>query len=279
LGWGVPNAGSPELFLSGSQLARLREPLARLAAGNDRLRLGEGLAMALDTDGGMAQPGCPAGRQVLAVAPDGRLRGCSCLPDDAAGPSLLGDDSLAELSRVLRARALRHERELAPAAMTSCGPVVSGFCHARVLRDADEWIMESAAAASHAAVGSGAGRVALASALLAGWISWGCSKPGPEEKTTPPEAGPPAAMSPSEEAPPPVEPPVEPVVKGADPSATSDATPAGTGPDRSTTNIVAPSATKPGMKPEPWVMPRCCMSHMLVPDCQCSPPPGTIPTP
>ncbi|PKN46904.1 MAG: hypothetical protein CVU59_04615 [Deltaproteobacteria bacterium HGW-Deltaproteobacteria-17] len=282
LGWGVPNAGSPELFLPGDRLGRLRGPLSRLAAGNDRLRLGEGLAMALDLEGGMARPGCPSGREVVVVAPDGRLRGCSCLPDDAAGPSLLGDDSLAELSRILRARALRRERELAPAAMTSCGPVASGFCHARVLRDADGRHMASAAPASHAVVESGAGRAALASALLAGWLSWGCSKPGPEEKTTPPEAGVPATMGPAEGAPPvdpPVDPPVEPAAKGADPSATSDATPAGTGPDRSTTNIVAPSSTKPGMKPEPWTMPRCCMMHILVPDCNCSPPPGTIPVP
>ncbi|MBU1068200.1 hypothetical protein KJ975_01405, partial [Myxococcota bacterium] len=299
---GLQNGREPGLFLTAAEVDGMRAELERLTEREPHLMLGESLAMVMG-----AQPlrpqlrmvgsardadaagigGCPAGRQVLAIAPDGRLRGCSCLPVDPADPFIVDGASLSVLADGLRALARERERELAPIALSSCGSVAAGFCQAMALRCAP--LAEHSAPnysrpqpadpVKNSPMTRSGGAVVLGSALLAGLLSCTGSKTGPEEKTTPPVVDSPSAMSPSGEAPPNTEPPVEPVVKGTESTPTSDATPAGTGPDRSTTNIVAPSATKPGMKPGAWVMPTCCMSHMLVPDCQCSPPPGTIPTP
>ena len=284
---GLPNGHEADLWLRAADLPGLREDLLRLAADNPRLILGEALAMALELPAyrfvGQAAPersdgfsGCPAGSQGLALSPDGRIRGCSCLPGDASEKSLLEVGDVAATLDAERNRAAGLQNQLRERILQAGWPVSGGFCRALALRCAP-----LPCATMDAGVFSrSAGRVALGSALLAGLISCGPQKGRPDEKTTPPDSGKPTAMAPAESN---QQPPVEPSVKGepatVDPAATGDGTPAGKGPAHDTTNVVAPTAMNPGMKAEPWVMPSCCMSHVLVPDCKCSPPPGTIPNP
>lgn len=296
LQFGLPNAAATDLFLTPDELVALQPALARLRAREPRLLLGEALALTLGEPtwiqgAGDRVPatlsGCPSGRGGFVVAPDGRLRGCSCLPDDGAGPRLADGPDLAASAADLSRDARERERALAPVALALCGEfhprggpstqgLSDGFCHALALRHAR--FAEPASAVpgtgplAHATVAATATVAAIFSTLLA----CSSSKAPAEDKTTPPEAGPPVAMTPAENTPPPVEPEVAPPV---DPMAPTDATPVGMAPGQSTTNVVAPSADAPGMKPAEWKMPKCCMMHILVPDCVCSPPPGTIPVP
>ncbi len=286
---GLPNSAEPELFLTTDELVALQPALARLRAGEPRLLLGEALALTLGEPtwihgAGDRAPsplsGCPSGRGGFVVAPDGRLRGCSCLPDTGAGPRLTEESDLAASAAELSHEARERERALAPAALALRGELhPGGFCHALALRHAR--FVEPASAVpgagptAHSTTATTAATAAVA-AIFSTLLACSSSKAPAEDKTTPPEAGPPVSMTPAENTPPPAEPEVPPP---AEPMATTDATPAGMAPGQSTTNVVAPAADAPGMKPADWKMPKCCMMHVLVPDCVCSPPPGTIPVP
>ncbi len=293
LQFGLPTGAAPERFLDASGLAALRPVLARLRAREPRLMLGEALALTLGEPSwirsastsavlpeGPMLAGCPSGRGGFAVSPDGRLRGCSCLPDDGAGPRLTDAPQPGPLADGLSRAARGREHTLAPAAL-ACGgqSTAAGFCHALALRHAR---LEAPARACDEAgpspIGTnlGTASVAVCSVLLSGLLACSSSKPPAEDKTTPPEAGPPPVMTPAEPTPPPAEP--EPVMP-PEPAPTADATPTDTAPGSPTTNVVAPSSEKPGMKPAEWTMPKCCMMHVLQPGCVCSPPPGTIPVP
>jgi len=292
---GFPTGAAPERFLDARALAELRPALARLRAQEPRLLLGEALALTLGEPAWIrsaADPvdpaaatlsGCPSGRGGFAVAPDGRVRGCSCLPDDGAGPRLTDDPDLVASAAGLSRDARERERTLAPAALAFCGEQRDGFCHALALRSAADVAPASAcdgaappscaAPPPRAATVAGTASVAVIFSTL---LACSSSKAPAEDKTTPPEAGPPAAMAPLE----PTSPPSEPEVMTApEPTPTADATPTDAAPGSHTTNVVAPSSEKPGMKPAEWTMPKCCMMHVLQPGCVCSPPPGTIPVP
>ena len=286
LALGLPNGRDGDLWLGADDLAALRPTLTRLAAEHPRLILGEALAMALQLEDlrssdrlapapAAALMGCPAGRQVLSVAADGRLRGCSCLPDEASAQSLADAEDSSTVAGLLdhqRELAVDRERRLRAGLRQAGFSADGGFCHALALRTAG---LTTGALASVPCASGGFSRslaasapVAICSALLAGLISCGPSKNESAEKTTPPDSSKPAATV----VPPPTEPAVKTDPNAGEPTPTRDATPAGVAPDHSTTNLVAPSAMQPGTAPGPWVMPRCCMSHMLVPDCKCSPP-------
>ncbi len=302
LNLGLPNGHADDLWLRPGDLSALRQALPLLQAPERlapvQLILGESLAMALqepayrfvgqrEVPQGSLDDGCPAGRQVLAISCDGRLRGCSCLPAAPSDPLLDDTGDLGAAAAGCRSLSTGWAHGLKEILMQEGWPVDGGFCHALAQRCAPEAqrcapearrcgpsvaeprLADPATPFRNTRTG---GSVVLCSALLAGLISCGPAKNSADEKTTPPDASKPTATM-QAQTPPPAEPMVESDGKGSeDPAVTTDATPAEAGPSHDTTNIGAPSAMKSGMKAEPWVMPRCCMSHMLVPDCKCSPP-------
>jgi hypothetical protein len=230
-------------------------------------------------DAGAVEDGCPAGRRVLTVQADGRLRGCSCLPGAASAESLHEVADAARLGNDLRVEATTRERRLRERLRAAGWPVAGGFCHALASR-VPAVDVPGAAGEARRFASPAKGGLALGTMLLAGLISCGPSRSGTDGTPTTPDSPEGSMTTPVENAPPPVEPTVEADTKTPPGSTgTADGTPAGTAPGQSTTNVVAPSTDRPSMKPEPWVMPRCCMMHILVPDCKCSPPAGSMPTP
>ncbi len=265
--FGLPNGREPGLFLSPEEAGRMGPALERLRDRVPRLMPGESLAMLLAIHSvGFSTgnqfftgcfSGCLSGRGGFAINPAGRLRGCACLPDDGAGPFLPGIGD-AEAARILAADALRGGRHQDGAQESA------GRCRAMARR-----------IQGHASRPGGSARfrilakTAALCTVLANWTSCSPSRNGSETPATLPAPVPPAEMKTEASS------SIPDKESGSilDPDAGGDAMAAGMAPGVSRTNAGAPAGHRPGMKPEPWKMPRCCMMHVLQPDCVCDPPP------